>query len=133
MRDADTKGATAAGVLFATPEGRMLFMRRTDTGEWSIPAGNIEPDEDTAHAAQREAAEETGYPGDFYLSPIDRRVTHGVDFVTYIQPVERDFAPIMNAEHDAYGWGISEETPAPLHPGLARTLKALEVYGVEDV
>jgi hypothetical protein len=35
----------AAGVLFVTTNGDALFCRRSDSGEWSIPAGNLEDNE----------------------------------------------------------------------------------------
>lgn len=40
-------------------EGRVLLVRRSDTGRWSIIGGIPEPGEQPAAAAQREVAEET--------------------------------------------------------------------------
>lgn len=40
-----------SGVMFIAPDGTSLFMRRTDTGLWSLPAGHGEPGEDPAEAA----------------------------------------------------------------------------------
>jgi len=40
--------------------GRVLLCRRADTGKWSLPAGAIDPGEQPADAAVREAYEETG-------------------------------------------------------------------------
>jgi 8-oxo-dGTP diphosphatase len=40
--------------------GRVLLGRRVDTGKWSLPAGAIDPGEQPAEAAVREAYEETG-------------------------------------------------------------------------
>lgn len=45
-------------VLLAHPGGP--FFQNKDEGAWSIPKGEIEPDEDYLTAAQREFAEETG-------------------------------------------------------------------------
>ena len=45
-------------VLLAHPSGP--FFQKKDEGAWSIPKGEIEPDEDTLEAAQREFEEETG-------------------------------------------------------------------------
>jgi predicted NUDIX family NTP pyrophosphohydrolase len=45
-------------VLLAHPGGP--FWRRKDAGAWSIPKGEIGPQEDELAAAQREFAEETG-------------------------------------------------------------------------
>lgn len=46
-------------VLLAHPGGP--FFRNKDEGAWSIPKGEIEPDEDLLEAAQREFKEETGF------------------------------------------------------------------------
>ena len=40
--------------------GRILLVRRTDTREWMTIGGMVEPDEDPADAAVREALEEAG-------------------------------------------------------------------------
>lgn len=41
-------------------DGRILLVRRADTGEWMTIGGMVEPDEDPADAAIREAREEAG-------------------------------------------------------------------------
>jgi 8-oxo-dGTP diphosphatase len=40
--------------------GRVLLGRRADTGQWSLPAGAVDPGEQPAEAAVREVLEETG-------------------------------------------------------------------------
>lgn len=40
--------------------GRLLLMRRADSGQWWLPAGFIDIGENAAHCAAREVAEETG-------------------------------------------------------------------------
>ncbi len=45
-------------VLLAHPGGP--FFQNKDDGAWSIPKGEVEPDEDLLEAAQREFEEETG-------------------------------------------------------------------------
>lgn len=45
-------------VLLAHPGGP--FFQKRDEGAWSIPKGEIEPEEDSLAAAQREFEEETG-------------------------------------------------------------------------
>jgi predicted NUDIX family NTP pyrophosphohydrolase len=45
-------------VLLAHPGGP--FFQKKDEGAWSIPKGEIEPEEDSLAAAQREFEEETG-------------------------------------------------------------------------
>lgn len=126
----------AAGMLFVTPDGRALFVRRAGegdphAGQWSIPAGTVEVDETGAEAASREAAEEVGWPGDWQLTEVDRRGTEGVDFATFLQPVPAPFEPTLNHEHDFYMWAPLEDPPKNLHPGLAATLDETEIGKVE--
>jgi 8-oxo-dGTP pyrophosphatase MutT (NUDIX family) len=51
--------STAAGAVFDS-DGRVLLERRTDTGNWALPGGIIDPGEQPADAAVREIFEETG-------------------------------------------------------------------------
>jgi predicted NUDIX family NTP pyrophosphohydrolase len=64
------KARSAAGLLMYRRRGRQLevllvhhggpFWRHKDTGAWSVPKGEIEPQEDPLDAARREFEEETG-------------------------------------------------------------------------
>ena len=47
-------------VLVRDDVGRLLLVRSVDTGMWQTIGGTIEPDEDPADAAVREAREEAG-------------------------------------------------------------------------
>ncbi|WP_097321333.1 NUDIX hydrolase [Paractinoplanes atraurantiacus] len=49
-----------AGGVVRDERGRILLLRRSDNGQWSLPAGMIEPGEQPAEAALREIYEETG-------------------------------------------------------------------------
>jgi ADP-ribose pyrophosphatase YjhB (NUDIX family) len=55
--------AAAARIMFRTPDGRALFLRRgadgDHAGEWCFPGRGIEAGETAEDAARREAAEET--------------------------------------------------------------------------
>ena len=51
---------TGVEVLLAHPGGP--FYVNKDAGAWSIPKGEIDPGEDLLAAAQREFAEEVGFP-----------------------------------------------------------------------
>jgi 8-oxo-dGTP pyrophosphatase MutT (NUDIX family) len=52
--------APSASVLVRDDAGRVLLARHAETDRWVIPGGSIEPDEEPADAAVREAWEETG-------------------------------------------------------------------------
>ncbi|MBU2665503.1 NUDIX domain-containing protein [Actinoplanes bogorensis] len=56
----------ASGVV-RDDDGRILLIRRSDNGRWSLPAGMIDPGEQPAAAALREIEEETGV-----IAEIDR-------------------------------------------------------------
>jgi predicted NUDIX family NTP pyrophosphohydrolase len=46
------------------------FWARKDAGAWSIPKGEIDPEEDHLAAAKREFAEETGLQADGHFLPL---------------------------------------------------------------
>jgi ADP-ribose pyrophosphatase YjhB (NUDIX family) len=50
-------GTTIIPIL---PDGRIVFIRRGDTGEWGFPGGIVDWGEDIPTSARRELAEETG-------------------------------------------------------------------------
>ncbi|SDD06323.1 NUDIX domain-containing protein [Glycomyces harbinensis] len=52
--------STGADAAVFDDEGRLLVIRRTDTGQWAMPGGAAEVGEPVGLAAVREAAEETG-------------------------------------------------------------------------
>jgi 8-oxo-dGTP pyrophosphatase MutT (NUDIX family) len=40
--------------------GRLLLVRRCDTGDWELPGGHVDPGESASDTAVRETAEESG-------------------------------------------------------------------------
>jgi ADP-ribose pyrophosphatase YjhB (NUDIX family) len=51
----------SVAVLARDAAGRLLLVRNRDSGEWQTAGGAVDPDEDPADAAVREAFEESGY------------------------------------------------------------------------
>ena len=48
------------GVLIENDKGQVLLQKRSDTGEWCVPGGALEPGETYIEAASRELYEEVG-------------------------------------------------------------------------
>lgn len=48
------------GVLIENEKGEVLLQKRSDTGEWCVPGGALEPGETYIEAATRELTEEVG-------------------------------------------------------------------------
>jgi 8-oxo-dGTP diphosphatase len=67
-----------AGAVVRDERGRILLLRRSDNGQWALPAGMIEPGEQPADAVLREIQEETGV-----IAEIERVGGVGVHAATY--------------------------------------------------
>lgn len=50
----------AARIIIENEDGDILMIRRTDNGQWGLPAGGLEEDEDIETCIRREVREETG-------------------------------------------------------------------------
>mgnify|MGYP001454228557 CR=1 FL=1 len=49
----------SVSAVVCDPAGRILLLRRSDNGDWSLPAGMVDPGEQPADAVLREIFEET--------------------------------------------------------------------------
>ena len=56
----DVVMTVGCGVLIENEKGEALLQRRSDTGEWCVPGGALEPGETYIEAATRELSEEVG-------------------------------------------------------------------------
>jgi 8-oxo-dGTP diphosphatase len=51
---------TGTSIVPVLPDGRIVLIRRRDTGRWALPGGMVNWGEDIATSVARELAEETG-------------------------------------------------------------------------
>jgi len=117
----------AAGILFRSPNGRVLFCRRTDGGGWAFPGGQKKDHESLEQCAVRECMEETGYRAGHAGKLLCRRVRDGVDFSTFVYDCDDEFVPKYNHEHDAHVWvNPDHATTLNLHPGVLIALRKMK-------
>lgn len=121
----------AAGVLFRTTDGRVLFLKRAGTGEWAFPGGGIEEGETPAQAAWRECCEEIDVQKAIDFDPgmlgepiaVTDTPNGAGQFATYEHAVNEPFNCVLNSEHTEAAWALPEDAPQPLHPGVAHVLE----------
>ena len=122
---AEDEAPTAAGIMFEDPNGNILLLRRSASGdhpnEYGFPAGHVEAGETAEEAARREAREEVGDVPAGDLSLFDK----GDGFHTFKQNVQDQFEPKLNHEHTGHVWASPDDLPEPLHPGVARLMGAM--------
>jgi 8-oxo-dGTP pyrophosphatase MutT (NUDIX family)/GNAT superfamily N-acetyltransferase len=140
MTESGRWGNEGSGILFFTPERRMLLLKRSDIvlepGTWGIPGGAI-PEVDgelemtPLDSALREAEEEIGDVPP-YTSLGDAVMVDDPDdptsfrYTTFLFEVDEEFWPSLNEEHDDYLWVTREEAlRLDLHPGVRELLEAL--------
>jgi 8-oxo-dGTP pyrophosphatase MutT (NUDIX family) len=113
-----------AEVLVFDQQGRLLLQKRSDTGDWAIPGGMMEPGETFEETARREVLEETGltlgelefleiYSGEqfFYRYP------HGDEvYNVSVAYIAREFHGNLStdAESSALGFYPIDGLPGPL-------------------
>lgn len=122
-----------AAILMADGEGRLLLLKRSDSGCWGPPGGATEPGEKVEEAARREAMEETGLqvaemelfgvfsgPELYYKYPNGDEVYN----VTIVY-LSRDFTGKveMNDEHTEWGWFAAEDMPEDISPPIIPVLE----------
>lgn len=103
QHDLDDQPLRAAGVMICTKGGKVLMLRRSDSGQWAFPGGRIEDGETPEQAALRECEEEIGIRPDIH-SEWTRRSAEGVDFTTFFSLVPEEFDPVLNEEHTEFQW-----------------------------
>jgi len=115
----DGPAGRASGIMFLTPDNKILLIRRGQgggdfPGTWCIPGGHQKKDETLEEAARRECFEETGIKYDGKLETI----YDDGQFCYYLARVEDKSNVTLNYESSGYDWTNPEDPPAPMHPGL---------------
>lgn len=106
--DERVKGAS---VCFVAPDGRILFLHRTDGKGWDIPGGHRDDGETAEQNALREAREETGGLPYGELAPLDRQDGDGVEWNVFRMAVRYAFTPKLSDEHDGFQWSVFGNRP----------------------
>jgi ADP-ribose pyrophosphatase YjhB (NUDIX family) len=123
-----------AAALIVDGHGRLLLMKRSDSGCWGPPGGAVEPGEAVETAARREVREETGLELDglslfavfsgpelFYEYPNGDQV-HNV-IIVYRSGEWRGEVR-LNSEHTLWGWFAPGEIPQDLSPPIRPAIEA---------
>jgi 8-oxo-dGTP diphosphatase len=110
------------GVVFG-PDGDLLLVRRASDGEWELPGGRLEPDEDTLPGLRREIAEETAL--DVAVDEPVHTVAwrNGDDqgrFGVYYRCTATERTVSLSAEHTAAEWTTPTTAVARLSNAQAR-------------
>jgi hypothetical protein len=117
----------AAGIVFRSPKGNVLFCHRTDGLGWAFPGGVKKEHETLEQCAVREVLEETGYRSGHAGQCLCRRVRDGCDFTTFLYDCDDEFIPKFNHEHDSHVWiNPDHATTLDLHPGCLIALRKMK-------
>ena len=96
--------SVSAGGAVVRDDGRMLAIKRADNGEWVLPGGIVELDEDPRDTVRREVLEETGVtvePGQ--LTGVYKNMRIGVvSLVFRCRPVSGAAQPTAEASEVAW-------------------------------
>lgn len=121
----------AAGILFITPDDRVLLIRRVGgehAGTWAFPGGWLEPGETPEQAARRECEEEVGLAFKDDLAPWTRKITPTCDFTCFIARTD-EFQPVLKMDEcDSYTWVDRKAAlELNLHPGDVISLRRFDL------
>jgi ADP-ribose pyrophosphatase YjhB (NUDIX family) len=115
--------------------GRILLVRRADTGNWELPGGRVELGESAVVAAEREVAEESGVtikvtdllgvysdPGHVMLYPATGEARQQFAVCFHARPVNGGPEPDHDETCEA-AWVQPRQVPRlPMHPSMRRRI-----------
>lgn len=123
----------AAGIMFLTADNQTLMMRRGSGGDFpnhfGLPGGHLEDGETLEDGARREAKEETGFD---YTGPLEMIHDDG-QFATFAARGVEQFPVTICPESAGYVWTDMANPPAPMHPGMSKTLRIAQISTELDV
>ena len=118
-----------AGVLIkALDTNRVLLVLRSDKCSepynWALVSGGINLEEGTLEGLKREVFEELGTNPDILKYEFTHIETEGdMKFFYYEGFTEHEFLPILNEEHDDFGWFEEDNLPSPLYSKVGDKIK----------
>ena len=122
-----------AGLLIKCKERYLLCKRSEEAvmpGLWSVPAGEVNTNEEPDEAAVRETMEETHIPiqieDTVYLSTLTGSAHDGGNFHLYTTEIEHEQRPMLDFEHVASGWFMLKNLPTPIDSRLKDAVLEIE-------
>ena len=121
-------------------DGRILLGRRSDTGEWALVYGIVEPGEEPGRTCVREVLEETGVhvapqaiasvkSSNYLVKYANGDQCRYMDILFICSPTDDDAAPFVgDDESTEVGWFPPEELPHPLATSTVSRLAIVSEY-----
>lgn len=111
--------------------GRILLVRRCDTGDWELPGGHVDPGESASGAAVRETAEESGItveitgmagiytdPGHVIADPRTGQVRQPFAVCFHARPLSGSPDGDQVETSDARWFTVGDILALPIHPAM---------------
>lgn len=129
--------AVAAHLVLRDRDGRVLFIRRANTGyadgQWTLPAGHVDPGETVVEACVRETAEElriTIRPEALAYELVQHKCDFDgeerIDFFFAADLPEGQHPSVGEPDKcDAQTWAAIDQPPTPLIPYIRAALNGL--------
>jgi ADP-ribose pyrophosphatase YjhB (NUDIX family) len=115
--------------------GRVLLVRRADTGNWELPGGRVELGESAVVAAEREVAEESGViikvtdllgvysdPGHVMVYPETGEARQQFAVCFHARPIEGGPEPDHDETCEAAWVDARQVSDMPMHPSMRRRI-----------
>lgn len=122
-----------AGLLIFRPsDGKVLMTRRgpyqSSAGYWDFAGGGVEAGETELEAALREGREELGSLPGLHIDtePVWWAPNPFFAFATFLAQMDESgdaWQPVLNPEHDQYGWFDPRELPVPSLEGAIHSVQ----------